>query len=158
MKPTHAEEASAGTAGVLAVTVAALVATAALPRAAEVSGAFAPLAGRVSAGRASVLAPSASRVSAARGLAAAPSASRASAGRIPEVARSQAAVSPDVRWRRRASRPRGSRAPAAALAPPRRARSRDLDYAPSAWAAAAGSATAPPPTWHGDRSSHRRDS
>src|SRR5215472_11528259 len=114
--------------GGLAVTAAALA------RAAEVAGA---------------VAPSAWRVSAARELAIAPSAWRASAGRISEAARSQAAVSSDVRWRRRASRRRGSRAPAAALAPPRRARSRDREYAPPAWAAVARSATAPSPTWHG---------
>ena len=145
LKPTHAAE--AGMVGALAVTAAALAATAAaLPRAAEVSGALAPSAWRVSAGRALGLAPSASRVSAARELAIAPSASRVSAGRKSEAARSQAAVSPDVRWRRRASRRRGSLAPAAALAPPRRARSRDRDYAPPAWAAAACSATAPSPT------------
>src|SRR5262249_15131746 len=67
LKPTHAE-ALAGTVGVLAVTAAAL------PDAAEASGAVAPSAWHVSVGRALVLAPSASRVSAARELAAAPSA------------------------------------------------------------------------------------
>src|SRR5260370_9053914 len=165
LKPTHAEEAG-GTVGALAVT-AALAATAAgwpdaavraWPRAAEVSGALAASAWRVSAGRASVLAASAWRAAAARELGIAPSAWRASAGRISEAAGSQAAVSPDVRWRRRAWRPRGWRAAAAALPPPRRARLRDQGYAPPAWAAAACSATAPSPTGHGDRSSHRPDS
>src|SRR5260370_12734913 len=139
LKPTHAEEAG-GTVGALAVT-AALAATAAalpdaavraLPRAAEVSGALAPSAWRVSAGRASVLAPSAWRASAARELAIAPSAWRASAGRISEAARSHAAVSPDVRLRRPASRPRGSRAAGGALPPPRRPRRRGRGHAPPA--------------------------
>src|SRR5262245_26583708 len=160
LRPTHAAEA-------LAATVAALAATAALgdaagewasPRAAEAWGALAPSAWRVLAGWALVPAPSASHVSAARELAIAPSAWRASAGRISEAAPSQAAVWPGVHWRRRVSRPRGSRARAAALAPPRRARSRDREYAPPAWAAAACSATAPSPTWRGARSSRRRDS
>src|SRR5260370_10611945 len=144
LKPTHAEEA-AGTVGALAVT-AALAATAAaladgavraLPRAAEVSGALAPSAWRVSAGRASVLAPSAWRASAARELAIAPSAWRASAGRISEAAGSQAAVSPGVRWRPRAWRPPGWRAAAAPFPPPRPAPFRGHGCAPPPLAAAA---------------------
>src|SRR5260370_42560034 len=128
LKPTHAEEAG-GTVGALAVT-AALAATAAalpdaavraLPRAAEVSGALAPSAWRVSAGRASVLAPSAWRASAARELAIAPSAWRASAGRILVAAGSPGAVSPVVRWACRAWRPRGRGGAAGPFTPPRAA-------------------------------------
>src|SRR5262249_59913371 len=99
LKPTPAEA--------LAGTVEALAATAALPRAAEASGAPAPSVWRVSAGRAVGLAPLVSLVSAARGVAAAPSAERASAGRTPGAAPSQAAGSPG--------------APLRALPPPRRA-------------------------------------
>src|SRR5262249_60694827 len=98
--------------------------------AAGVGGVLAPSAWRALAGWALGLAPSAWRGSAARELAIAPSAWRASAGRISEAAPSQAAVWPGVHWRRRASRPRGSRARAAALPPPRPTRS--PGYAPPA--------------------------
>src|SRR5262249_56513564 len=94
--------AGAARVGALAGTVAAL------PRAAEASGARVPSAWRVSAGRALELAPSVSRVSAGRAFGLAPSAWRALAGRASQAARSQAAVSPGVHWRRRASPRRGS--------------------------------------------------
>src|SRR5262249_40682791 len=149
LKPTHVEA--------LAGTVGALAATAALRDAAAwASEVPVPLAWRVSAGGGAGVAPLGGPPFAGRGVEVAPFAGGAFGGAAAGGRRAPARRFAGRSVGCAAARRRGLRAPAAALPPPRPARSRG--YAAPTGAAAACSATAPSPTWRGDRSSRRRDS